>query len=100
MAQLVKKLLHNTENLGLIPGLESSPGEGKGYPLQHSGLENSMNCIFHGGCKELDTTEGLLLSFFHCIIVRDLIYAIPEWFSGFPYFLQSKPEFCNKELMI
>ena len=38
----------NVGNLGLTSGLERSPGEGKGYPLQHSGLENSMNCIIHG----------------------------------------------------
>ena len=30
-------------DLGLIPGLGRSPGEGKGYPLQYSGLENSMD---------------------------------------------------------
>ena len=34
-------------DLGLIPGLERSPGEVKGYPLQYSGLENSMDCIVH-----------------------------------------------------
>ena len=34
---------------GSIPGLGRSPGDGKGYPLQHSGLENSMDCIVHGG---------------------------------------------------
>jgi len=33
----------NVGDLGLIPGLESSPGEGKGYPLQLCGLENSMD---------------------------------------------------------
>ena len=32
-------------NLGLIPGLGRSPGEEKVYPLQYSGLENSMDCI-------------------------------------------------------
>ena len=31
-----------------MPGLGKSPGEGKGYPLQDSGLENSMDCIAHG----------------------------------------------------
>ena len=31
-----------------IPGLGRFPGEGKGYPLQYSGLENSMDCIVHG----------------------------------------------------
>ena len=34
-------------DLGLIPGLGRSPVEGKGYPLQYSGLENSMDCIIH-----------------------------------------------------
>ena len=33
--------------LGSIPGLGRSPREGKGYPLQYSGLENSMSCIVH-----------------------------------------------------
>ena len=33
----------NVGDLGLIPGLGRSPGEGKGYPLQYSGLENSMD---------------------------------------------------------
>ena len=47
----------NVGDLGLIPGLGGSPGEEKGYPLQYFGLENSMNCIVHGGCKELDTTK-------------------------------------------
>ena len=32
----------NAGDPGLIPGLGRSPGEGKGYPLQYSGLENSM----------------------------------------------------------
>ena len=35
-------------DLGLIPELGRVPGEGKGYPLQYSGLENSMDCIVHG----------------------------------------------------
>ena len=38
-------------DLDLIPGLERSPGEGKGYPLQYSGLENSMDYIVHGVTK-------------------------------------------------
>ena len=35
----------------MIPGLGRSPGEGKGYPFQYSGLENSMDCIVHGVAK-------------------------------------------------
>ena len=40
----------NVGDLGSIPGLGRSLGEGKGYPLQYSGLENSMDCI-HGVAK-------------------------------------------------
>ena len=41
----------NAGDLGSIPGLGRSPGEGKGYPLQYSGLENSMDGIVHGVAK-------------------------------------------------
>ena len=54
----------NAGDLGLMPGLGRSPREGKGYPLQYSGLENSMDYIYSPwGRKELDTTEQLSLSF-------------------------------------
>ena len=48
----------NMGDLGWIPGLGRSPGEGKGYPLQ-SGLENSMDLYSPWGHKESDTTEQL-----------------------------------------
>ena len=38
----------NVGDLGSILRLERSPGEGNHYPLQSSGLENSMDCIVHG----------------------------------------------------
>ena len=38
-------------DLGSVTRLGRSPGEGNGYPLQYSGLENSMNCIVHGVIK-------------------------------------------------
>ena len=41
----------NVEDLGSIPGLGRSPGEGKGYPFQYSGLENSMDCIVYWVAK-------------------------------------------------
>ena len=41
----------NAGDPGLIPGLGRSPGEGKGYPLQYSGLENSMDYVVHGVAK-------------------------------------------------
>ena len=46
-----KESARNVGDLGLIPGFGRSPGEGKGYPLQYSGLENSMDCIAHGVAK-------------------------------------------------
>ena len=46
-----KEPAFNAGDLGLIPGLGRSPGEGNGYPLQYSGLENSMDCIVHGVAK-------------------------------------------------
>ena len=51
----------NAGDLDSIPGLGRSPGEGKGYPLQDSGLENSVDCIVHG-IAESDTTERPSLS--------------------------------------
>ena len=41
----------NVGDLGSIPVLRRSPGEGNSYLLQHSGLENSMDCIVHGVAK-------------------------------------------------
>ena len=46
-----KESASNMEDLGSIPGLGRSSGEGNGYPLQYSGLENSMDCIVHGVAK-------------------------------------------------
>ena len=48
-------------DLGLIPGLGRSAGEGNGYPRQYSGLETPMDCISHGV-----TMSRTRLSDFHC----------------------------------
>ena len=50
----------NVGDLGLIPGLGRSPGEGNGYPLQYFGLDNSIDYIVHG-----DTKSQTQLSDFH-----------------------------------
>ena len=47
----------NMGGLDSIPGLGRSPGEGKGYPLQYSGLGEFQGLYSPWGCKELDTTE-------------------------------------------
>ena len=58
-----KESAGNAEDPGLIPGLGRSAGEGIGYPLQYSGLENSMDCIVHRVAK-----SWTLLSDFHFTI--------------------------------
>ena len=56
-----KECTCNVGDLGSISGLGRSPGEGKGYPVQCSGLENSMDSPW--GHKESNMTERLSLSF-------------------------------------
>ena len=48
---LGKESTCNAGDPSAIPGLRRSPGEGKGYLLQYSGQENSMDCIVHGVAK-------------------------------------------------
>ena len=48
----------NARDLSLIPGLGRAPGEGNIYPLQYSGLENSMDCIVHGVAKSRTRLGG------------------------------------------
>ena len=55
----------NVGDLVLIPGLGRSPGEGKGYPLQYSGLENSMDWIDHEVAK---SKTWLSEFYFHLVI--------------------------------
>ena len=47
----VKESACSVGDLGLMHGLGRSPGEENGYPPQHSGLENSMDCVVHGVTK-------------------------------------------------
>ena len=68
-----KEYAHNVGDLGSIPGLGRSPGEGKGYPLQYSGLENSMDCTVHGVAK---SRTQLSDSHFTGILERSLTAAV------------------------
>ena len=54
-------------DLDSIPGLGRSLGEGNGYPLQYSGLENGMDSIVHG-VAESNMTERLSLHFTYIYI--------------------------------
>ena len=55
----------NVGDLGSIPGLGRSPGEEKGYPLQYSGLENSMNHMAHGVTKSQTWLNDFDFHFHH-----------------------------------
>ena len=59
-----KEFACNAGDLGSMPGLGSCLGEGNSYPLQYSGLENSMDCLVHGV-----SNSQTLLSDFHFTIV-------------------------------
>ena len=68
---MVKNLPANAGDLGSISVSGRSPGEGNGYPLQYSCLENPKDrgawwAIAHGVAKSLDTTERLILSLVAC----------------------------------
>ena len=66
----------NAGDLGLIPGLGGSLGEGKGYSLQYSGLENSMDYIVHGVTK---SSMGLNNFHFHITSNRLSKYLKQKW---------------------
>ena len=56
-------------DLGLTPGLGRSPGEGKGYPLQYSGLENSFDCRVHGVIKSRTRLSDFQECDFECCLM-------------------------------
>ena len=76
----------NAGDLGLIPGSGRSPGEGNGYPLQYSCLENSMVRGYSPwGRKESDMTEQISLSLFTFSkkkgkeTIEVIVYTSPKW---------------------
>ena len=66
----------NAGDLGSIPGLGRSPGEGKGYPVQYSGLENFMDCIVHGVAKsqtQLSDFYFFIQNSNNIVIIKDVL---------------------------
>ena len=78
----------NAGDLGLIPGLGRSLGEGKGYLLQYSGLENSMDYIVHGVAK-----SRTRLSDFHFTILGAKNSKMIQKFKFLPR-SEHKPKWC------
>ena len=77
-------LLGHAGDLGLIPGLGRSPGEGKGYPLQYSGQENSMNCLVHGIAKSRTRLNNFHFQWniYRWTNLRSLTYSRIIWGGG------------------
>ena len=61
-------------NLGLIPGLGRSSGEGNGYPFQYSGLENFMGSIVHGITKSQTRLNNFHFHFFRIIYIYECVW--------------------------
>ena len=93
----------NARDLGSIPGLGKSPGEGKGYSLQYSGLENSMDCKVHGVAKSRTQLSYLhLCTTYYWILEASVVLCSSQlkvghqedfwgkhvgfWFSSFYYY--------------
>ena len=74
-----KESASNMGDLGSIPELGRSPGEGKGYPLHYSGLENSMDCIVHGVAN-----SWTWLSDFHKTVSINLVLTLQQ-FPHYPW---------------
>ena len=68
----------NAGDPGLIPGSGRSPGEGKGYPLQYFGLQNSMDYTVHGVAKSRTP-----LSYFHFLGLGQVSFFLSESISIF-----------------
>ena len=69
----------NAGDPGSIPGLQRFPGEGNGYPLQYSGLENSMDSVVHGVAKSPTQLSDF---HFHAIL---FYHEILKFSKEFPY---------------
>ena len=73
----------NAEDLGLIPGLGRAPGEGNGYLLQYSGLENSIDCIESLSLSIICNVFSNILDLLVLLITRKVI---SEQVCGFIHF--------------
>ena len=79
----VKASACNAEDLGSIPGLARSPGEGNGNPLQHSCLENPMDrgawwATVHGVAKSRTRMSNFTFTFYYCTLSPENKLCAPE----------------------
>ena len=86
VAQMIKNLPAIREPWVRSWGWEDPPGEGKGYPLQYSGLKNSMDCIVHGVAE-----SWTRLSNFHFLCLQSISLTLLNHCSVLP--LDAEPGF-------
>ena len=67
----------NAGDLGSIPGLRRSPEEGNSYPLQYSGLENSMDSTVHGVAKSWTQMSDFCFMYHNKSIMPDFL--LKDW---------------------
>ena len=105
MAQTVKESTCNVGDLGSIPGLGRSPGEGNNDPFQYAGLENSMGCIRSHGHEVVKSWTRLRDFHFTGILGLQMIGPkfMPSSSSGLlPVYLYSYVQifsFCKDTIM-
>ena len=95
MAQLVKsackkkkkKSACNMGDLSSIPVLGRSPGEGKSYPLQYSGLENSMDSMIHGVTKSSTRQSDFHIHLKSRSVVLSVFFLSHDCFGYLGYFV-------------
>ena len=88
----------NAGDPGLILGLGRSPGEGKGCPLQYSGLGNSMDCVVHGVAKSRTQLNDSHFHVYTCtyIYMYVCVYIYTHMYT-YTYYLVWKIHFQNIE---
>ena len=79
-------------DLGWITGMERSPGEGTGYPLQYSGLENSMDCIVPKVENSWTRLSNFTFTFIHNSTLLMLC------FPGLTFSIQSREQYMTRPL--
>ena len=87
-----KESTRSVGDLGSIPELGRVPGEGKDYPLQNSGLVNSIDCIVHGATKSRTWLSDFHFTLLTCQAVRWVLLHIFAEISlkGSHYFIWEK----------
>ena len=83
------------EDLGSIPGLQRSPGKVNSYPVQYSGLENSMDCIIHGVANSRTRLSNFHFTFHLHEMPVDILCPLLHWVGCF--FLKLKGFFIFSE---